>query len=66
MLERDRHLASPLFYFGTRHDQQDVFGLSNATLLAQGLHVSTTAEPHRTVMRGVEEGARGGGGWWKG
>lgn len=29
------------------------------TLLAQGLHVSTTAEPHRTVMRGVE--GEGGG-----
>ena len=41
-----------------------VFGLSNATQLTQGLHVSTTAEPHRTVMRGVEEEARrvrGGG-----
>lgn len=28
------------------------------SLLTQGLHVSTTAEPHRTVMRGGEEGAR--------
>lgn len=38
------------------------FGLSNATPLTPGLHVSTTAEPHRTIMRGVEDGARGGWG----
>lgn len=51
----------PPLYFGTRRDRQLFWGSVNAALLAHGLHVSTTAEPHRTVMRGVEEGARGGG-----
>lgn len=49
----------PPLYFGTRRDRQLFWGSVNAALLAHGLHVSTTAEPHRTVMRGVKEGGRG-------
>lgn len=52
-------MASPLFTLGL-YVINNCFWLNNATPLTEGLHISTTAEPHRTVMRGVEEGARGG------
>lgn len=41
------------YFLGLVFEQQLFCGSVNAALLAHGLHVSTTAEPHRTVMTGV-------------
>lgn len=51
----------PPLYFRTRRDQQLFLGSVMQPCSHKGLHVSTTAEPHRTVMRGVEEGGWVGG-----